>query len=248
MPTWDPERILLKRSNTPGAVPLPSDLEPGELAINTADGLVFLKSGAGTILRWKFNDTGYPKIISQKAWITFFNGIKSSDNNYETARTVGASLSISAGVGQIRQSSPTFGVYQKVVEFNTAVIPTNSRIIGAEMFIRYYNSGGNLNFNIQAREYDWGASYSTADWINIATFNNPIVATATTIGAQSLGTSPRISFRWNPNYFNLLKTGNNLRLLLVSDHTANGIPPIGGDWLAGLSNNEAWITVYSLED
>lgn len=43
------ERIRLKRSATPGAVPAAGQLVLGELAINTADGRVYLKTDAGEI-------------------------------------------------------------------------------------------------------------------------------------------------------------------------------------------------------
>ncbi|QDH83708.1 hypothetical protein [Achromobacter phage Motura] len=42
--------IQIKGSHTPGAVPLPSQLAERELAVNTADGKIFAKSSAGTIV------------------------------------------------------------------------------------------------------------------------------------------------------------------------------------------------------
>lgn len=41
--------IKLKRSDVPGKVPLPGDLELGELAANTADGNLFLKKNNGSV-------------------------------------------------------------------------------------------------------------------------------------------------------------------------------------------------------
>lgn len=41
--------IKLKRSDVPGKKPLPEDLELGELALNTADGGLFLKKNDGTV-------------------------------------------------------------------------------------------------------------------------------------------------------------------------------------------------------
>lgn len=40
--------IRVKRSNVPGRVPTVSDLDLGELAVNTYDGKLFLKQNAGT--------------------------------------------------------------------------------------------------------------------------------------------------------------------------------------------------------
>jgi hypothetical protein len=41
--------ILHKRSDTPGNVPGPNALSAGEIAINTADGKVFIKASNGTV-------------------------------------------------------------------------------------------------------------------------------------------------------------------------------------------------------
>lgn len=45
-----PDLILHKRSGTASAVPAAADLSLGELAINTADGRLFLKKGDGTVV------------------------------------------------------------------------------------------------------------------------------------------------------------------------------------------------------
>ncbi|RKY56967.1 MAG: hypothetical protein DRP93_00250, partial [Candidatus Neomarinimicrobiota bacterium] len=41
------QRIVLKRSNVPGKVPLTTDLEFGEIAVNTADGRMYVKYNDG---------------------------------------------------------------------------------------------------------------------------------------------------------------------------------------------------------
>lgn len=42
--------ILLKRSFSTGAEPLPSDLEPGEVAINVADGKLWTKDESNNVV------------------------------------------------------------------------------------------------------------------------------------------------------------------------------------------------------
>jgi len=42
--------ILLKRSSTASAVPNPGDLAAGELALNTADGIIYMKDSGGTVI------------------------------------------------------------------------------------------------------------------------------------------------------------------------------------------------------
>jgi len=42
-------QIIMKFSNVAGKVPLPADLVLGELALNTADGIVYMLLGNGTV-------------------------------------------------------------------------------------------------------------------------------------------------------------------------------------------------------
>jgi|SanBayMetagenome_1026888.scaffolds.fasta_scaffold93073_2 hypothetical protein len=45
------DTFLLKRSSTPGAVPQPVQLQLGEMAMNTADGKVYVKKSNGTVVQ-----------------------------------------------------------------------------------------------------------------------------------------------------------------------------------------------------
>lgn len=45
-----PNTIVHKKSSTPGATPSAGSLSAGELAINTADGIVYLKKDDGTVV------------------------------------------------------------------------------------------------------------------------------------------------------------------------------------------------------
>jgi len=51
--------VLLKKSNTANAVPVPGDLQPGELAINYTDGNLFFEDNSGNV-----------QIIASKKFIT----------------------------------------------------------------------------------------------------------------------------------------------------------------------------------
>ena len=42
--------ILLKRNNTSGLAPIPEEMVPGELAVNTTDGTIYTKKEDGTII------------------------------------------------------------------------------------------------------------------------------------------------------------------------------------------------------
>lgn len=41
--------IQFKRSSVPGKIPLPSELQPGEVAINDHDGTMYYKKADGTV-------------------------------------------------------------------------------------------------------------------------------------------------------------------------------------------------------
>ena len=45
-----PTKIITKNSQTPASAPLAGDLEVGELAVNTADQLLYTKQTDGTII------------------------------------------------------------------------------------------------------------------------------------------------------------------------------------------------------
>ena len=45
------QKIILKKSSVAGKVPDTGDLEPGEVAINLADGILYTKDSGGTVKR-----------------------------------------------------------------------------------------------------------------------------------------------------------------------------------------------------
>ena len=59
------QSILLKRSSVAGNVPDSSDLSLGEVAINTADGAVYIKKGNNDIVAVHDNDILHIRAISQ---------------------------------------------------------------------------------------------------------------------------------------------------------------------------------------
>jgi hypothetical protein len=70
--------IKLKKNNTPGAVPTISDLQYGELAINTADGILYVKrTGAGG----DYIEKVTPESYSPYTWSDILSGITTTYGN-----------------------------------------------------------------------------------------------------------------------------------------------------------------------
>ena len=112
--------IILKRSDVPGAVPLPSDLELGEPAINTFDGRLFIKLGNGKVIA----------IDSAPAGNTYYV-TKNGSDDFDGATEGRAKATIRAAVALARPGDTvkvSTGVYS---EFTPILVPQNVQIEGA---------------------------------------------------------------------------------------------------------------------
>jgi hypothetical protein len=93
--------IKLKRSSVPGKVPDANDLEVGELAVNTADGVIYTKHSDNTI-RTVSNVSAFISNISLDTVVqqgnTTSRSISITSNTASTSTTTGA-LTVVGGVG-----------------------------------------------------------------------------------------------------------------------------------------------------
>jgi hypothetical protein len=76
--------ILHKRSSTPGATPTAAQLSLGELALNTADGKVFMEKGDGTVYEVSYRDARVDAHLSGGTGITYTSGAIAIDNTVVT--------------------------------------------------------------------------------------------------------------------------------------------------------------------
>ncbi len=63
--------ILHKRSSTTGATPTGAQLSAGELALNTADGKVFMKNSSGTVIEVSYRDARVRSALSGSAGVSY---------------------------------------------------------------------------------------------------------------------------------------------------------------------------------
>ena len=84
--------ILLKRSSTTGSVPSANQLTLGELALNTTDGKLFMKNGAGNVIEIGYRDARVQGALSATGTGISYNTstgvITSNATNVNTASTI----------------------------------------------------------------------------------------------------------------------------------------------------------------
>lgn len=117
--------ILIKRSNTPGAVPAAVDLSNtsggAELAINTADKRIFAKDSSGNVVEFGTSYSGtLPVSQGGTGQTTYTNGqllIGNSTGNTLTKATLtaGTGVSITNGAGSITIAATATGGAQDYI-------------------------------------------------------------------------------------------------------------------------------------
>lgn len=118
-------RIQLKRSDVPGAIPLPSDLLSAELAYNTYDGILYGKREQPGVSTDVVINIAAGSSIPNYLYVTpSGNNDFKGDKLGEAKATVGAALTIATS-GTVIRVTP--GTYQ---ENNPLQIPTGVSLIG----------------------------------------------------------------------------------------------------------------------
>ena len=119
------DKIIIKRSGIPGDIPLPSQLEFGELALNYADGRLFAKTAAGTISDLSglpaSNNTIYVSVEG--------NDVLSGREPGEAKRTIRAALN---SIGPGNTVVVAAGTY---VEETPLIMPQGTTIHGVDQRI-----------------------------------------------------------------------------------------------------------------
>lgn len=116
------DKVIIKRSGTPGEIPLPSQLEFGELALNYADGRLFAKRASGAVT----DLAGLPDSNN-----TIYVSVEGDDRNSgrepgESKRTIRAALNASEPRTTIVVGAGTF------VEDTPLIMPQRTTIHGVD--------------------------------------------------------------------------------------------------------------------
>lgn len=157
---------------------------------------------------------------------------------YSTARSGGGTLTadssndyVVVGQVQIPGALADYYCYEGFISFDTSGIGANPTAAVLDMYGAFDWSG--VNFTVNARAYDWGASVTTADYIAGASLSaNALRATFATSGFTTSGYN---TFTSEGTFKDNLT--NPVRLVLSSSRLESGTTP-GSASTAGDANDE----------
>ena len=193
--------IRLRRSSVPGKIPTTSDLQLGELGLNTFDGKVFFKknvSGTETVLTVDPLDPygGNRVYVSVKKGSDTYDGINSP------VKTIKKACQIAAGMPKPVSIMVATGDYY---EDNPVIIPDNVSIVGDNLrgvIVRPLNNRKDI-FRLRNKSYLTGFTFRDAldnggaplyTWAYAIAFDDPLDSTTDRTGYTGLpNTKPLIT-------------------------------------------------------
>ena len=141
-------------------------------------------------------------------------------------------------IGQWTNASPRYYIWQSFIQFDTSSIPDDAVITSATLYLYGSSDTSDVDFTIEARLHDWGASLTTADYVIGSNLSSKTLL-------ASMSTSGFITSGYN----SLTENGSNLRdninktgttyIVLCSAEQTNGSPPP--------TNTQEYVAIYLSE-
>ncbi len=155
--------------------------------------------------------------------------INSESGAYSGARAGTGTLSAWTGnlanVGQYKNG--VYACYKYFNQYDTSSIDAGDDIVSAKEEIYNHDDATDTNFTMEVREYDWGTSLETGDWIPGADLGDYTLL-------SSKAVSPSAGYNEFPDSANfraaINKTGDT-RLVHNSDRHRIGTTPTGREWV-----------------
>lgn len=115
-----------------------------------------------------------------------------TSTNYATARggSSAGSVSVGSGAAQIGQqlNAGSYTCYETFLDFDTSAIPDAATITAVTLRLYGSADSSTTDFTIEAREYDWGATLETGDWIGGANLGDyTLLGSLSTVGFSTSG-------------------------------------------------------------
>lgn len=161
--------------------------------------------------------------------------IRSNSGTYSTARA-GASLNASTvngsednRVGQLFLAGPDFYCWESFFSFDTSAIDDADTVsaVVLDLDIKSRNVSGS-DFTVEARDFDWGASLTTADWIAGADLGSHTLVASVTASSGSVGSYQTFTSETAFLTVTNIKTGT-VHLVVNSSRHRVGTSPSGDE-------------------
>lgn len=157
--------------------------------------------------------------------------VVSEDFNYSTARTGPGTLFFDVvddnnhWVGQISDSG-LYDCIEAFISFDTSAIADSDTVSGVSLDLWLLtDSSTGADFTVEAREKDWGASVTTADWVAGGSLGGlTLMASISTSGIGSTGAYKTFTSQTAFLTATGLKTGTVYLMLSSSRHRAGNTP------------------------
>lgn len=160
------QTIQLKRSSTSGATPSAGSLSAGELAVNTADGKVFLKKANGSVVSIINQDTSDTRYLAKA------NSTSTVDSLFDTVGGLAFTLpstvygNATGGIGEAVNNGGGIGVSARLTSDQRAVamltVEPTQITIGVQG-----DSSTSLSYLVQSKnDFTFSQQYGTKLWTN----------------------------------------------------------------------------------
>jgi hypothetical protein len=169
-----------------------------------------------------------------------------SSSSYATARTGGTLAAESAAttfnVGQNYNGLSTYSCREGFLSFDTSAITDTDVVSVIVLDVWLVTDTSTTDFTLEARERDWGASLTTADWVSGASLSGlTLMASISTSGIGATGAYKTLTSQASFLTATNLKTGTVYLLLDSSRHVGNN-QPTGQEFILMSSADNAGTT------
>jgi len=183
--------ILHKRSSTPGATPTAAQLALGELALNTADGKVFMEKGDGTVYEVSYRDARVDAHLSGGTGITYSSGTIAIDTATVVTLT-GTQTLTNKTLTSPTLTTPDLGTPSAATLTNATGLPVSTGISGLGTGVATFlatPSSANLAAAVTDETGSGALVFATSPTLVTPTLGVASATSLTTSGAVTVGTN-----------------------------------------------------------
>lgn len=182
-----------------------------------------------------------PTVVSSRTLYASANsgGLLCQHGTYATARSGAGTLSITpandARLGQRFAFGTTYYCWEYGLEFDLSSLPAGAIIQSATLSLWLTADDSATDFTIEARKFDYGAAYTTADFVAGASISSStLVAQRSTSGIGADGAYKALT---DVAMVANLTVGTTNRFLIASSLQKDGTTPTGSEYITSYYDN-----------